>query len=94
MAAVTGEPLWVGNPATQPWFWINLLTVFSAARRWLTATTVAMEVSDQGVVALRMVPSRKGQPPQITDCAVAALPEGFITAGVPQGIPGLGPLHP
>lgn len=59
-------------------------------RRWLTATTVAMEVSDQGVVVLRMVPSGKGQPPQITDCAVAALPEGFITAGVPQEPQALG----
>lgn len=60
------------------------------ARRWLTATTVAMEASDQGVVALRMVPSGKGHPPQITDCAVAALPEGFITAGVPQEPQALG----
>jgi len=38
-------------------------------RRWLTATTVAMEASDQGVALLRMVPPRTGQPPQITDCA-------------------------
>ena len=60
------------------------------ARRWLTATTVAMEASDQGVTVLRMVSSRKGQPPQITDCAVAALPEGFITAGVPQEPEALG----
>ncbi|KKZ15232.1 MAG: hypothetical protein TH68_01445 [Candidatus Synechococcus spongiarum 142] len=59
-------------------------------RRWLTATTVAMEASDQGLVALRMVPSRTGQSPQITDCAVAALPEGFITAGVPQEPQALG----
>ncbi len=60
------------------------------ARRWLTATTVAMEVSDQGMVALRMVPSKKGKSPQITDCAAAALPEGFITAGVPQEPQALG----
>ena len=60
------------------------------ARRWLTATTVAMETSDQGVVVLRMVPPRTGQSPQITDCAVAALPEGFITAGVPQEPQALG----
>ena len=60
------------------------------ARRWLTATTVAMEVSDEGVVVLRMVPAGKGQSPQITDCAVAALPEGFITAGVPQEPQALG----
>ena len=59
-------------------------------RRWLTATTVAMEVSDQGVVVLRMVPAGKGQAPRITDCAVAALPEGFITAGVPQEPEALG----
>ncbi|HBP53128.1 MAG TPA: hypothetical protein DD643_01680 [Synechococcus sp. UBA8638] len=37
-----------------------------------------------------MVPPRTGQPPQITDCAVAALPEGFITAGVPQEPQALG----
>jgi len=60
------------------------------ARRWLTATTVAMEVSDQGVVVLRMASSGKGRAPQITDCAVAALPEGFITAGVPQEPQALG----
>lgn len=60
------------------------------ARRWLTATTVAMEASDQGLVALRMVPSGKGRAPHITDCAVAALPEGFITAGVPQEPQALG----
>lgn len=60
------------------------------ARRWLTATTVAMEASDQGVSVLRMVPSKAGQSPQITDCAVAALPEGFITAGVPQEPQALG----
>lgn len=63
---------------------------FQRARRWLTATTVAMEASDQGVVVLRMAPSGKGHPPQITDCAVAALPEGFITAGVPQEPQALG----
>ena len=62
------------------------------ARRWLTATTVAMEASDQGVVVLRMVSPGKGQSPQITDCAVAALPEGFITAGVPQEPEALGPF--
>ena len=60
------------------------------ARRWLTATTVAMEVSDQGVVVLRMVSPGKGHAPQITDCTVAALPEGFITAGVPQAPQALG----
>ena len=62
------------------------------ARRWLTATTVAMEASDQGVVVLRMVLPGRGQSPQITDCAVAALPEGFITAGVPQEPQALGPF--
>ena len=60
------------------------------ARRWLTATTVAMEPSDQGVVVLRMVLPGKGQAPQITDYTVAALPEGFITAGIPQEPEALG----
>lgn len=63
---------------------------FQRTRRWLTATTVAMEASDQGVAVLRMAPSGKGHAPQITDCAVAALPEGFITAGVPQEPEALG----
>ena len=68
----------------------QLVDRFQRARRWLTATTVAMEASDQGVVVLRMVPSGKGQAPQITDFTVAALPEGFITAGVPQEPQALG----
>ncbi|CZB17412.1 hypothetical protein [Candidatus Synechococcus spongiarum] len=68
----------------------HLADRFQRTRRWLTATTVAMEANDQGVIALRMVPSGTGQAPQITDCAVAALPEGFITAGVPQEPQALG----
>lgn len=68
----------------------HLADRFQQARRWLTATTVAMEANDQGVLLLRMVPSGKGHVPRITDCAVAALPEGFITAGVPQEPEALG----
>ena len=68
----------------------HLADRFQRTRRWLTATTVAMEASDQGVAALRMAPSWKGHAPRIVDCAVAALPEGFITAGVPQEPEALG----
>lgn len=89
MVAVTGEPLWVGN-RFPPMVLDQLSDRLQRFRRWLTATTVAMEASDQGVALLRMVPPRTGQPPQITDCAVAALPDGFITAGVPQEPQALG----
>ncbi len=70
----------------------QLVQQLQRGRRWLTATAVALEVSDQGVTALRLVSPGRGQAPQIMDCAVAALPEGFITAGVPQEPQALGPF--
>ena len=56
--------------------------VLQRGRRWLTAGTVALDVSDDGFTLLRLAGDRQGR--QIVDFAAAPLPGDLIRNGVPQ----------